>query len=104
MAMNQSLNILFIALTDYMLPCLNKQIFGFECPGCGLQRAVLFLFQGEFLAAFKMYPAIYALIPLFGLLLINKFLSIKYANQLIIALSIGSVSLIMINYILKFIF
>lgn len=101
--MNHSLNILFLALTDYMLPCLNKQLFGFDCPGCGLQRSVIYLFQGEFLTAFKMYPAIYTLIPLFGLLIFNKFLSFKYANQLIIALSIASVSLIMINYILKLI-
>ncbi|MBT8187665.1 MAG: DUF2752 domain-containing protein [Croceitalea sp.] len=102
--MNYSLNIFFLALTDYMLPCLNKQLFGFECPGCGLQRAVIFLIQGEFLAAFKMYPAIYTLIPLFGLLIFNKFLSLKYANQIIIALSIASVSLIMINYIFKLIY
>nr|WP_315221002.1 DUF2752 domain-containing protein [uncultured Flavobacterium sp.] len=46
-------------LEKYMLPCLSKTLFGIECLGCGFQRALFLLFQGEFLAAFKMYPAIY---------------------------------------------
>ena len=31
-----------------MLPCLNKTLLGVECTGCGAQRAVVLLFQGEF--------------------------------------------------------
>lgn len=49
---------------DYMLPCINKKIFGIECLGCGTQRAAALLFKGEFIAAYKMYPAIYTLILL----------------------------------------
>jgi len=40
-----------------MLPCLNKKLFGVDCMGCGLQRAIALIFQGEFVAAFQMYPA-----------------------------------------------
>ena len=46
-------------LEKYMLPCLSKTLFGIECLGCGFQRALFLLFQGEFLEAFKMYPALY---------------------------------------------
>ena len=49
---------------DYMLPCLNKKLFGFDCLGCGLQRSLSLLFHGDFLGALKMYPAVYTLIPL----------------------------------------
>lgn len=87
---------------DFMLPCLNKQIFGVECPGCGIQRSVSLLFQGEFVAAFKMYPAIYAIILLLGFLLIDTFFTIKHSNKITILLLITSISLILINYILKF--
>ncbi|PCJ98473.1 MAG: hypothetical protein COA50_02030 [Flavobacteriaceae bacterium] len=86
-----------------MLPCLNKRIFGIECPGCGLQRSMAFLLKGDFLEAFKMYPAIYTLILLFSFLMINNFVKIKHANKIIIGLSISSVVLILTNYILKFI-
>ena len=101
--MTKLLAIYFLALKDYMLPCINKQLFGFDCPGCGLQRAVLLLFKGEFMAAFYMYPAIFTLIPLFGLILLNKLFTLKYGNQFVIALSISSVVLILINFILKLI-
>ena len=49
-------------LEDFMLPCLNKQLFGIDCLGCGIQRATALLFKGEFIAAFKIYPAIYSLL------------------------------------------
>jgi hypothetical protein len=46
-------------LEKYMFPCLSKTLFGIECLGCGFQRGFLLLLQGNFTAAFKMYPAIY---------------------------------------------
>ncbi len=46
-------------MEEFMLPCLNKELFGVDCIGCGIQRATVLLFRGEFIAAFKMYPAIY---------------------------------------------
>lgn len=88
---------------DYMIPCLSKKLLGFECFGCGLQRSVSFLFHGEFLAAFKMYPAIYTLIPLFILIGINIFYKFKSANRIINILALASISIIIINYILKLI-
>lgn len=90
------------SLEDYMLPCLNKQIFGVECPGCGLQRAVLMLFHGKFIAAFYMYPAVYTLLLLFGFLLADQFFTFRHANKISIGLMVSSVLLILINYILKF--
>ena len=38
---------------EYMLPCLNKKLFGFDCLGCGMQRSLLFISKGEFIEAFK---------------------------------------------------
>lgn len=91
-----------LVVEDYMLPCISKQVLGIDCPGCGLQRSVVFLFQGEFLAAFKMYPAIYSIILLFGFLAVDFFFKIKYANKISIFLMITTVVLILINFILKF--
>jgi len=92
-----------LSVEDYMIPCFNKKLFGFECLGCGLQRSVVFLFNGEFIAAFKMYPAIYTLIPLFLLIGINFFVKFKNADKIINVLAIASVSIIIISYIIKLI-
>lgn len=88
---------------DYMLPCLNKKLFGFDCMGCGLQRGLYLLFNGEFIAAFKMYPAVYTLIPL-GLIIITSFFyKFKYINKIINGLAIASVLIIIINFTIKLI-
>lgn len=98
-----NLLLILFAAKDLMLPCMSKQILGMDCPGCGIQRSVLFLFQGEFLAAFKMYPAIYPILGLFGFLLLDQFFKIKYANKISITLMIMSVSLILLNFLFKLI-
>ncbi|MFC2147015.1 MAG: DUF2752 domain-containing protein [Eudoraea sp.] len=95
-------SILLFINEDYMLPCMNKQLLGIECTGCGIQRAAVLLFHGEFVEAFKMYPAIYPLILLMGFLLLDNLMTIKYANKISIFLMIATVTTILINYILKF--
>jgi len=84
-----------------MLPCLNKKLFGFECMGCGIQRSLSLLVHGDFIAAFKMYPAIYTLIPLFFIIGINFFFKFKYANKIINGLAIASVLIIIFSFIIK---
>ncbi|WP_232304855.1 DUF2752 domain-containing protein [Maribacter thermophilus] len=74
-----------------------------DCPGCGLQRSLLFLVRGEFVSAFKMYPAIYPMLLLFMFLLISKSTHIKYSNLITNVLMVTTVGTVLINYILKFI-
>ncbi|MDD5151647.1 MAG: DUF2752 domain-containing protein [Flavobacterium sp.] len=62
-------------LEKYMIPCLSKTLFGVECLGCGFQRALFLLLKGDFVAAFKMYPAIYVMLIFFiivGLHFVDK--------------------------------
>lgn len=88
-------------MEDYMLPCLNKKLFGFECMGCGIQRSLSLIFHGEFLEAFYMYPAIYSLIALFFTIGLNIFFKFKKSYIVISALAIISVVTIVISYIIK---
>ncbi|MEC7264320.1 MAG: DUF2752 domain-containing protein [Bacteroidota bacterium] len=90
-----------LSLKDYMLPCLNKQLFGIECPGCGMQRSVDLLLHGEFFAAFKMYPAVYPIILLLLFLSTTFFVKLKYAQQIKMALMLLVAGTIIVNYILK---
>ena len=88
---------------DYMLPCLSKQLFDFECFGCGLQRSVYLLFQGEFIAAFKMYPAIYPLIILFFFIGANMFFKFKQSTKIINILALVTIATIIVSYLIKII-
>ncbi|MDR7370664.1 DUF2752 domain-containing protein [Flavobacterium aquidurense] len=67
-------------LEKYMLPCLFKMLFGIECLGCGFQRSVFLLFQGKFLDAFKMYPAVFTTLLFLGIALLY-FLDKKKNHQ-----------------------
>lgn len=87
---------------DYMLPCLNKKFLGIECMGCGMQRSLSLIIQGDFVAAFYMYPAIYTLILLISFVLINSYKNYKFASKIIITLAIINVILIVGNFIFKF--
>lgn len=84
-----------------MLPCINKKYLGFECPGCGIQRSALMIFNGEFVQAFVMYPAIYTLIAMFGFILFNAFKPVRNGYKIITILAIINVILILGNFFLK---
>ncbi|MGB5417261.1 DUF2752 domain-containing protein [Algibacter sp.] len=88
-------------MDKYMLPCLNKELLGIECMGCGIQRAISLILQGEFVAAFQIYPAIYSLITLFLFIGINIFFKFKHSNKIIGALAIVTVVTIITSYIIK---
>ncbi len=87
-----------LSLDNYMIPCLSKKLLGMDCLGCGFQRATVFLFQGEFLMAFKMYPAIYTILILAGFMFFDIFLKIKYAENIKIILVVISLVIILLNY------
>ncbi|MBU2949254.1 DUF2752 domain-containing protein [Tamlana agarivorans] len=88
-------------MKEYMLPCLNKKYLGFECLGCGIQRAIAFILDGDFIAAFKMYPAIYTLILLFGVIAIHAKTNFKYGNKIITTLAILNGFIIVTSFIIK---
>ncbi|WP_417360956.1 DUF2752 domain-containing protein [Galbibacter sp.] len=86
-----------------MIPCLNKTLLGMECPGCGLQRSLFLLGQGEFVAAFKMYPAIYPLLIFLIFIGLSTFRSFKYSNKIKMYLALLTIATIIISYINKLI-
>ncbi|NOY47042.1 MAG: DUF2752 domain-containing protein [Chlorobi bacterium] len=98
-----SLLILLGSPEDYMLPCLSKQILGIECFGCGGQRSVSLLFHGEFIAAFKMYPAIYPLVLLSFFIVANLFFKFKHSSKIINTLAIVTITTIVVSYLIKII-
>ena len=88
-------------IEKYLLPCMNKSLFGVECIGCGTQRSFLLLINGEFTKAFYQFPAIFSTLFLFsfiGLHLIDKK---RDYQKIIIGLAIINVIIMIISYIYK---
>lgn len=90
-----------MALEDYMLPCLNKKLFGVECFGCGSQRALLLVLEGRFSEAFHMFPAVYTLILFFGCIIISFFDKKRSYTAILISLAIVNAVIMVISYYLR---
>ena len=93
--------LIWILQEKYMLPCISKRVLGVDCPGCGLQRWVALLLQGEVAASFHMYPALFPMLALFGFLALNRFVTIRKADTVIILLSGLTVLGILANFLFK---
>ena len=89
------------SVDNYMLPCLNKKLFGFECMGCGMQRSFSLILHGEFVSAFYMYPAIFTLLPLVLVIITSLFVKFKYSSKIINILAILSIIIIITSFIIK---
>lgn len=101
MTMYSQLTIVLLHARDFMLPCLNKKLTGLDCPGCGMQRSIHLLAQGDFMGAFQMYPAIYPILALLLFLVTNIFLKLKYAHQIKFMLMLLTAGTIIVSYIIK---
>jgi len=88
-------------LEKYMIPCMNKKIFGIECLGCGTQRAFLLILKGEFTAAFFMFPAIYTTLLFFAFLALHFIDKSRKYHKIIIILAIINAVIMITSYIYK---
>ena len=96
-------SLIWLLSDKYMLPCISKQLFGIDCPGCGFQRSIALLLQGDFEASFLMYPGLMPMLALFGFLALNRFVSFRRANTIIILLAGTTVLTILGNFFIKII-
>lgn len=88
-------------LEQFMLPCVSKLIFGLDCPGCGMQRSLVMLIQGNFSGAFKMFPAIFTTVLFFlfvGLHFIDKR---RNYHRYMVFLGIGNATIMIIAFLTK---
>lgn len=88
-------------MEEFLLPCFNKELFGLECYGCGGQRAMLLLLDGNFTGAFKMFPAIYPLAVLLVFVLINIFIKFKFDFNIKIGLILLTAGTMLLKYLIK---
>lgn len=88
-------------IKEHLLACPVKQYFGMDCPGCGFQRSILALFEGDLIRAFKLYPATIPLIILLLFTIVHLKIDFKHGAFFIKILYIGISLIIIINYIYK---
>lgn len=86
---------------SWMLPCISKQITGMDCPGCGIQRSISFLLQGDFIESFLMYPGLLPIGILFTFLAADFVFKIRSSEKIKLFLTFFALGTILISYIIK---
>ena len=89
-------------LEKYMIPCLNKKIFGIDCFSCGMQRSILLILKGDLYRAFYQFPAIYTIILFFVFVGLNFVDNKRNYHKIIISLAIINAIFMVISYFYKF--
>lgn len=66
-----------------MLSCPFKFITGIDCPGCGFQRSLLALLQGDLHQSFQLYPPAIPLLIFFAYGIADRRFNLDTKNELI---------------------
>jgi hypothetical protein len=90
-----------MVLEQYMIPCLSKTLFGVECLGCGFQRSLLLLFQGDFTASFEMYPALFTSLLFLSLLSFHIMYKGIISQKVILIVALINVVFMIAGYLYK---
>ena len=90
-------------LEKYMSPCFIKSHFGFDCPGCGMQRAVIALLRGDVIQSVHYHPALIPLILSCLALLIHLKMKHPKGASIVKWMFAGTIGIMLINFGMKFI-
>ncbi|MBR3947104.1 MAG: DUF2752 domain-containing protein [Bacteroidales bacterium] len=90
-------------LEHHLLPCPTKHFLGIECPGCGMQRAIIELLRGNLVDSIKLYPPLIPMLLMLVVLVINLKVNSAVWQKVLKYFFIANVAIILINYIFKFI-
>jgi hypothetical protein len=94
--------ILFVKwIEDHLLTCPSKHFFHVDCPGCGLQRSILALLEGDLVKSFQLYPATIPILFCFIFTALHLKFDFKQGAEIIKWSYILSVTIIVVFYCYK---
>jgi len=88
-------------LNNHMLTCPSKHFFHVDCPGCGLQRSIIELLEGNFAESFRLYPATIPLLFCLIFTALHLLLKFKRGASIIKGSYIFTAVVIFVSYIYK---
>jgi hypothetical protein len=95
------MNIFIEWLKHNMLTCPSKHFFHIDCPGCGLQRSIIDLLEGNLVESFKMYPATVPMLFCLIFAALHIKFKFKYGAEIIKIAFVFTASVILIFYVYK---
>lgn len=88
-------------LSNHLLTCPMKASTGIDCPGCGMQRAIIKLLEGDLQGSLQMNPSALPILFMLIFLMLHLKFQFKHGARIITVLFIISSTIIVVNYIVK---
>jgi len=88
-------------LKDHLITCPMKAATGVDCPGCGLQRAILKLLDGDLEGSIQMHPAALPMLFMIIFLMIHLKVDFKHGSRILTIVFIFSTAITVLNYVRK---
>jgi hypothetical protein len=96
-----SYGIKLLWLQNYLLPCPFKKLTGIDCPGCGFQRSVLAMLQGDFYQSIILYPATIPLLAATVFTVLDSRFVFDRSGVIKKTLYLFTGSVVLISYLIK---
>ncbi|MCK4853518.1 MAG: DUF2752 domain-containing protein [Bacteroidales bacterium] len=90
-------------LESHQGSCSFREHAGIDCPGCGLQRSIIALLQGNLVESIMLFPALLPVLAMFGFLGLHLVFKLKYGALILKVFYITNISIIILSYIYKLI-
>lgn len=90
-------------LLQHQVACPLKKYLDITCPGCGMQRSLIALLNGDFKTSFSLHPVTIPLLAFFLYAILHLIFRYKNGNKVIIYFYLFVTVLIVTNYIYKII-
>ncbi len=84
-----------------MLNCLFKDYFGFDCPGCGIQRSCIALLNGDLEKSVILFPSLLLYISLLLLLILSTVFKINISYKVFVGIAISALVIQIVYYALR---
>jgi len=88
-------------LETHLSPCLFKSTLGVDCPGCGMQRALISLLKGNFSESLQYHPALIPFLITLLLVIIQIKLQHPKGAKYIMVMFIITSAITVINFSVK---
>ncbi len=88
-------------IEQHQMPCSYKEFFGVECPGCGMQRAIIALLKGNVLESIQTYPPLLPLIAMYVFLVLHLIFRFRKGAKILLYMFIVTVALIVGSFAWK---
>ena len=88
-------------IKHHLLTCPSKHFFHIDCPGCGLQRSIVALLEGDLATSLQVYPATIPILFCLAFTALHLKFKFKYGAEIIKGAFILSTLIIIFFYVYK---